>query len=68
MDAAVQKKRLIVMIAVNVACLIAGLAAIIGHVAFDVGPLLWAFIAAVAGGMAAQLWFVLGWMKAERGA
>jgi len=68
MNPQVQKKRLMTMVAIDVACLILGVAAIIGHVAFDVGPLLWAFVAAVVVGVGAQLWFILGWMRSERAA
>ena len=64
MDAAVQKKRLNAMIAIDVVCLIVGVAAIVGNVAYDIAPLLWVFIAAAVIGMGAQIWFVLGLMKA----
>ena len=66
MDAAVQKKRLNAMIAIDVVCLIVGVAAIVGNVAYDIAPLLWVFIAAAVIGMGAQVWFVLGLMKAGR--
>ena len=66
MDAAVQKKRLNAMIAIDVVCLIVGVAAIVGNVAYDIAPLLWVFIAAAVIGMGAQIWFVHGLMKAER--
>ena len=66
MDAAVQKKRLNAMIAIDVVCLIVGVAAIVGNVAFDIAPLLWVFIAAAVIGMGAQIWFVHGLMKAGR--
>ena len=66
MDAAVQKKRLNAMIAIDVVCLIVGVAAIVGNVAYDIAPLLWVFIAAAVIGMGAQIWFVHGLMKAGR--
>jgi hypothetical protein len=66
MDAAVQKKRLNAMIAIDVVCLIVGVAAIVGNVAYDIAPLLWVFVAAAAIGMGAQVWFVHGLMKAGR--
>jgi hypothetical protein len=68
MNPLVQKKRLVTMVAIDVACLIVGVGAIIGHLAFDIAPLLWVFVAAVALGVGAQLWFILGWMRAERAA
>jgi hypothetical protein len=66
MDAAVQKKRLNAMIAIDVVCLIVGVAAIVGNVAYDIAPLLWVFVAAAVIGMGAQIWFVHGLMKAGR--
>ena len=66
MDAAVQKKRLNAMIAIDVVCLIVGVAAIVGNVAYDIAPLLWVFVAAAVIGMGAQIWFVRGLMKAGR--
>ena len=68
MDAAVQKKRLNAMIAIDVVCLIVGVAAIIGNVAYDIAPLLWVFVAAAVIGMGAQIWFVRGLMKTGRSA
>ncbi len=68
MDAAVQKKRLTAMIAIDVVCLIVGVAAIVGNVAYDIAPLLWVFVAAAVIGIGAQIWFVLGLMKAGRAA
>jgi hypothetical protein len=68
MDAAVQKKRLNAMIAIDVVCLIVGVAAIVGNVAYDIAPLLWVFVAAAVIGMGAQVWFVHGLMKAGRSA
>ena len=66
MDAAVQKKRLNAMIAIDVVCLVVGVAAIVGNVAYDIAPLLWVFVAAAVIGMGAQIWFVRGLMKAGR--
>ena len=66
MDAAIQKKRLTAMIGIDVVCVIVGVAAIVGHVAYDVAPLLWVFVAAAVVGMGAQVWFVHGLMKAGR--
>ena len=66
MDAAVQKKRLNAMIAIDVVCLIVGVAAIVGNVAYDIAPLLWVFVAAAVIGMGAQVWFVHGLMKSGR--
>jgi membrane protein YdbS with pleckstrin-like domain len=68
MDATLQKKRLTAMIAIDVVCLIVGVAAIVGNVAYDIAPLLWVFVAAAVIGMLAQVWFVRGLMKSGRSA
>ena len=70
-DAALQKKRLTAMLAIDAVCFLLAGAAIVGHVTFHVGWMLPAFLVLVAAGLAAQIWFVLGWMravKAEEGA
>lgn len=70
-DAAIQKKRLTAMLVIDAVCFVLAGAAIVGHVAMGVGWLLPAFVVLVAAGLGAQIWFVLGWMravKAEEGA
>lgn len=70
-DAVLQKKRLTTMLAIDAVCFVLAGAAIVGHVALKVGWLLPAFLVLVAAGLGAQIWFVLGWMravKAEEGA
>jgi hypothetical protein len=70
-DAALQKKRLTTMLAIDAVCFLLAGAAIVGHVTFGIGWLLPAFLVLVAAGLGAQIWFVLGWMraaKAEEGA
>jgi hypothetical protein len=66
-DVAVQqKKRFTTMIAIDVVCFLLAGAAIVGHVAFGVGWLLPAFVLAIVAGLGAQIWFVLGWLKATK--
>lgn len=66
-DAAlIQKKRLTTMFAIDAVCFVLAGAAIIGHVAFNQGWMLPVFIAAIAVGLGAQIWFILGWMKAAK--
>jgi hypothetical protein len=65
-DAALQKKRLTTMLAIDVVCFLLAAAAIIGHVSFHIGWLLPAFLVLVAAGLGAQIWFVLGWMRAVK--
>jgi len=66
-DVAVQqKKRFTTMIAIDVVCFLLAGAAIVGHVAFDVSWLLPVFVLAIVAGLGAQVWFILGWLKATK--
>lgn len=60
------KRRLMVMIAVNVLCVAVAGAAIVGYVAGHVAILGPVFVAAIAAGVAAQIWFIVGFAKAGR--
>jgi 1,4-dihydroxy-2-naphthoate octaprenyltransferase len=63
---AIQKKRLTAMFAIDAVCFVLAGAAIIGYVAFGQGWLAPVFIGAIAIGLGAQIWFILGWMKATK--
>jgi hypothetical protein len=63
---AIQKKRLTTMFAIDVVCFVLAGAAVIGYVAAGVGWLAPVFIGAIAVGLGAQIWFILGWMKAAK--
>ena len=63
---AIQKKRLTTMFAIDVVCFVLAGAAIIGYVAAGIGWMAPVFIGAIAVGLGAQLWFILGWMKAAK--
>jgi len=63
---AIQKKRLTTMLAIDVVCFVLAGAAVIGYAAAGVGWLGPVFIAAIAVGLGAQIWFILGWMKAAK--
>lgn len=65
-DAVLQKKRLTAMLAIDAVCFVLAGAAIVGHVAMGIGWLLPAFLVLVAAGLGAQIWFVLGWMRAVK--
>ncbi|EJL21490.1 hypothetical protein PMI01_05218 [Caulobacter sp. AP07] len=66
-DAALmQKKRLTTMFAIDAVCFVLAGAAIIGHVAFKQGWLMPVFLVSIAVGLGAQIWFILGWMKAAK--
>jgi hypothetical protein len=60
MDASVQKRRLVRMIAVDAVCFMVAAAAIVGYVAGGVSILGPVFVAAIAAGVAAQIWFIVG--------
>ncbi|MDR7115987.1 hypothetical protein [Caulobacter sp. BE254] len=63
---AIQKKRLTTMFAIDVVCFVLAGAAVIGYVVADIGWLAPVFIGAIAVGLGAQIWFILGWMKAAK--
>jgi 1,4-dihydroxy-2-naphthoate octaprenyltransferase len=63
---AIQKKRLTTMFAIDVVCFVLAGAAVIGYVAAGIGWLAPVFIGAIALGLGAQIWFILGWMKAAK--
>ena len=60
------KRRLMVMIAVNVLAVAVAMAAIVGYVARDIAFLGPVFVAAIAAGVASQVWFIVGFAKSGR--
>jgi 1,4-dihydroxy-2-naphthoate octaprenyltransferase len=62
----IQKKRLTTMFAIDVVCFVLAGAAVIGYVAAKIDWLAPVFIGAIAVGLGAQIWFILGWMKAAK--
>jgi 1,4-dihydroxy-2-naphthoate octaprenyltransferase len=63
---ALQKKRLTTMFAIDVVCFLLAGVAVVGYVAFKQGWLAPVFIGSIAVGLGAQIWFILGWMKAAK--
>ncbi|HWW25964.1 MAG TPA: hypothetical protein VNZ85_08740 [Caulobacter sp.] len=63
---AIQKKRLTTMFAIDVVCFVLAGAAVIGYLAAGIGWLAPVFIGAITVGLGAQIWFILGWMKAAK--
>ena len=63
---AIQKKRLTTMFAIDAVCFVLAGAAVIGYVAAKIDWLALVFIGAIAVGLGAQIWFILGWMKAAK--
>ena len=66
-DAAGLKRRLRVMIALNVASLAIAAAAVVGYVAGHVAALGPVFVAAIAAGVASQIWFIVAFARAGGG-
>ena len=60
MDAQLQRRRLLRMIAVDVVCFLVAAAAIVGYLAGDISILGPVFVASIAAGVAAQVWFIVG--------
>ena len=63
---AIQKKRLTAMFAIDAVCFVLAGLAIYGAVSLGLGWAKPVFILAIAAGVAAQIWFILGWMKAAK--
>ncbi len=67
MDAARQRTRMLRMIAASVACFVVAAAAIVGYVAGGIAILGPVFVAAIAAGVASQVWFIVGVAKTPSG-
>ena len=67
MDVSVHKRRLGVMLSISVLSLLAAGGAIFGYVARDIAILGPVFVAAIAAGVAAQVWFIVGVAKTPSG-
>ncbi|MDP3659855.1 hypothetical protein [Phenylobacterium sp.] len=61
------KRRLIVMLAIDGVCALIAGAAAIGFFMQGVGWMQWAFMAALGVGFAAQIWFIAGFRRANKG-
>jgi hypothetical protein len=66
MDASLQKRRLARMIATTVTSFLVAGAAIVGYVAGEIAILGPVFVAAIAVGVAAQIWFIVGAVRDGR--
>ncbi len=65
-DAALQKKRLTTMLAIDAVCFVLAGVAIYGAVSLGLGWAKPVFILAIVAGLGAQIWFILGWMRATK--
>jgi hypothetical protein len=65
-DAALQKKRLTTMLVIDVVCFVLAGVAIYGAVALGYDWAMPVFILAIVAGLGAQIWFILGWMRATK--
>ena len=59
-DVAVQRRRLMIMIAIDAVCVVVALVAIVGALGLHVKWLLGLFVLAVLAGFGAQVWLMLG--------
>jgi hypothetical protein len=66
-DAALQKKRLTAMLAIDAVCFVLAGVAIYGAVSLRLGWAKPVFILAIVAGLGAQIWFILGWMRSTKG-
>lgn len=66
-DVAVQRRRLMIMIAIDAVCVLVAVVAIIGALSFHVAWMLGLFVLAVLAGFGAQVWLVLGLIQSKAG-
>ncbi len=66
-DAVIQKKRLTTMLVIDVVCFVLAGVAIYCAVSLGYGWAMPVFILAIVAGLGAQIWFILGWMRATKG-
>jgi len=62
-DVARQRRRLIIMVAIDGVCFAIALAAMAGNMVFHIGWMMWVFLAALLAGFAAQGWLIAGLRK-----
>jgi nitrate reductase NapE component len=67
LDVAAAKRRMMVMLAIDVVCLIIAVAAAVGAFAFGVAWLQLVFGAALLAGFGAQIWFIAGIRRTSGG-
>jgi len=67
LDAATATRRMAVMGAINVVAVVAALAAIVGYFKFGVSWALIVFVAALVAGFGAQIWFIAGLRRVDKG-
>ncbi len=65
-DMPVQKRRFIAMVGFDVLCLLAAFTAIFAHVSLHQAWGLPVFILAMAAGFGAQIWFIVGLVRAPK--
>ena len=59
-DVARHRRRLMIMVAIDAACFLVALAAMVGNISFHIGWLMWVFLAALLAGFGAQGWLIAG--------
>jgi len=57
---AVQRRRLMIMVAIDAVCVLVAIASVIGALSFHQGWMMGLFVGAVLAGFGAQLWLVVG--------
>ena len=59
-DVAKQRRRLFVMVAIDLVCLLIAMGALVGDMGFHIHWMKWLFLAAVVAGFGAQAWLIAG--------
>ena len=65
MDVAVQKRRFVIAMTLNVVAAMICMGAIVAAMAMHSGRPLWALVVAIGIGFAAQIWLIVGFLRAK---
>jgi len=67
LDLAQAKRRLVVMLALDVVLAVVAIAAAVAGEVYDIAWMTWLFVGAVLAGFAVQFWFIAGFRRANKG-
>jgi hypothetical protein len=67
LDVVQARRRLMIMAAIDGVALLAAAAFALGYFAYGIDWMLWLFAAALATGFAAQIWFIAGLRRPDKG-
>jgi hypothetical protein len=62
-DVARQRRRLFVMVGIDLVCLLVAMGALVGDMGFHIHWMMWVFLGALLAGFSAQGWLIMGLRK-----